>query len=57
MAVGIVMDYDAVAESERNPESKHHNMSDWVWRMSELTRDETAEPVSRDRILRRERSL
>ena len=29
--------------------------SAWVWRMSELTRDGTAEPVSRDSILRRDR--
>ena len=27
----------------------------WVWRMSRLTRHGTAEPVSRDQILRRER--
>ena len=26
----------------------------WVWRISRLKRDETAEPVSRDQILRRE---
>ena len=29
--------------------------SAWAWRMSGLTRDGTAEPVSRDQILRRER--
>ena len=29
--------------------------SAWAWRMSRLTRDGTAEPVSRDQILRRER--
>ena len=28
---------------------------DWVWRMDRLTRDVTAESVSRDQILRRER--
>ena len=28
--------------------------SAWVWRMSRLTRDGTAEPVSRDQVLRRE---
>ena len=29
--------------------------SDWVWRMSGLARDGTAQPVSRDEIFRRER--
>ena len=29
--------------------------SAWAWRISGLTRDGTAEPVSRDQILRRER--
>ena len=29
--------------------------SAWVWRMSRLTRDGTAEPVSRNQILRRKR--
>ena len=36
------------AENGRNPVSKQ-------WRMSRLTREGTAEPVSRDQILRRER--
>ena len=35
---------DAAAEIGRNPVSKHQ--------ISRLTRDETAEPVSRDQILR-----
>ena len=36
--------------------SKHHiDNSDGVWRMSGMMPDGTAEPVSRDRILRRER--
>ena len=49
---------DAVAESGRCPESiSTINQSDsaCVWRMSGRTRDETAEPVSRGHILRRER--
>ena len=40
---------DAAAEVERNPVSKHQ------LQMSRLTRDGTAEPVSRDQVLRRER--
>ena len=32
-----------------------HQISVWVWRMSRLTRDGTAEPVSRGQILRRVR--
>ena len=44
---------DAAAELGRNPVSKHHIQPEYV--MSRLTRDGTAEPVSRDQILRRER--
>ena len=43
---------DAAAEIGRNPGSKHHIQS---IEMSVLTRDGTAEPVSRDQILRRVR--
>ena len=43
---------DAAAGIERNPVSKHQVHSALVWRMSRLTRDGTAEPVSRDQILR-----
>ena len=42
---------DAAAELGRNPVSKHHLSME----MSRLTRDETAEAVSRDQIPRRER--
>ena len=45
---------DAVAESGRNPVSKHQIQSG-CGELSGLTRDGTAEPVSRDLILRRER--
>ena len=41
-----VSQMDAAAELGRNPVSKHH------MEMSRLTRDGTAEPVSRDQILR-----
>ena len=44
---------DAAAEIGRNVVSKHEIQP--VWRMSTLTRDGTAEPVSQDQILRRER--
>ena len=43
---------DAVAELERNPVSTRFSLS---MEMSRLTRDETAEPVSRGQILRRDR--
>ena len=45
---------DAAAELGRNPVSKHqiHPLS---MEMSRLTRDGTAEPVSRDQILRHTR--
>ena len=45
---------DAVAEIGRNPVSISTRFS-LSMEMSRLTRDGTAEPVSRDRILRRER--
>ena len=44
---------DAVAELGRNPVSKHTRFS-LSMEMSRLLRDGTAEPVSRDQILRRE---
>ena len=53
----LMVHADAVAEKGRNSVSKHQ-IDDLaqVWRMSGLTRmDGTAEPVSRDQILRRER--
>ena len=43
---------DAAAERGRNPVSTRFSLS---MEMSRLTRDGTAEPVSRDQILRRER--
>ena len=46
---------DVTAEIGRNPVSKEARDSAWVRTMSRLTRDGTAEPVSRDQILRRER--
>ena len=45
---------DATAELGRNPVSKHHRFS-LSMGMSRLTRDGTAEPVSRDHILRHAR--
>ena len=45
---------DAVAESRRNPVSKQQ-IQPVSMEMSRLTRDGTAEPISRDQILRRER--
>ena len=45
---------DAAAGLGRNPVSKHPRFS-LSMEMSRLTRDGTAEPVSRDQILRRER--
>ena len=44
---------DAAAEIGRNPASKHQIQPETE--MSRLTRDGTAEPVSRDQIIRRER--
>ena len=44
---------DAAAELGRNPVSKHQIQPEFG--VSRLTRDGTAEPVSRDQILRRER--
>ena len=45
---------DATAELGRNPVSKHRRFS-LSMEMSRLTRDGTAEPVSRDQILRHAR--
>ena len=45
---------DAVAELGMNPSSKHHIFI-LSMEMNRLMRDGTAEPVSRDQILRRER--
>ena len=42
---------DAAAEIGRNPVSKHQIQPEYM-EMSRLTRDGTAEPVSRDQILR-----
>ena len=51
MASGGLNKYmDAAAELVRNPVSKHQIME-----MNRLTRDGTAEPVSREQILRHER--
>ena len=44
---------DAAAELGRNPVSKHHIQPEYG--ISRLTRDRTAEPVSRDQILRHAR--
>ena len=44
---------DAAAEIGKNPLSKHQIDSAWVCRVSRLTRDGTAEPVSRHQLLRR----
>ena len=49
---GFIM--DAAAELGRNPVSKHQIQSEYG-EMSRLTRDGTAEPVSRDQILRHAR--
>ena len=46
---------DAAAELGRNPVSKHRTRFSLNMEMSRLARDGTAEPVSRDQILRRER--
>ena len=50
---------DAAEESgiyERSPRvSNNQSDSARAWRMSRLTRDGTAEPISRDQIFRRER--
>ena len=45
---------DAAAELGRNPASKHQIQPEYG-EMSRLTRDGTAEPVSRDQILRHAR--
>ena len=46
---------DAATETGRNPVNKHQIQSEYVWRKSRLKRDRTAEPVSQDQFLRRER--
>ena len=46
---------DAAAELGRNPVRKHQNQPEYRDELSRLMRDGTAEPVSRDQILRRER--
>ena len=46
---------DAAAELGRNRVSKHQIQPNMSMEMSRLTRDGTAEPVSRNQILRRER--
>ena len=47
---------DAAAELGRNPVSKHQIQPEYVvMEISRLTQDGTAEPVSRDQILRHER--
>ena len=46
---------DAAAELGRNPVSKHQIQPEYHTEMSRLTRDGTAEPVSRDQILRHAR--
>ena len=45
---------DAAAELRRNPVSTHHIQSEYGDEQADAGR-ETAEPVSRDQILRRER--
>ena len=42
-----------IEEGGEESVSKHIRFTACVWRMSRLTRDGTAEPVSRDQILRR----
>ena len=49
---GLNKEMDAAAESGKNPASTRFSLS---VEMSRLTRDGTAEPVSRDQLLRRER--
>ena len=46
---------DAAAEHGKNPVSKHQIQPEYGMEMSRLTRDGTAEPVSRDQVLRRAR--
>ena len=46
---------DAAAELGRNPVRKHQIQPEYHMEMSRLTRDGTAEPVSRDQILRHAR--
>ena len=46
---------DAAAELGRNPVSKHHIQPEYGDEQADAGRDGTAEPVSRDQILRHER--
>ena len=46
---------DAATELGGNSVSKHQIQPEYRMEMSRLTRDGTAEPVSRDQILRHER--
>ena len=46
---------DATAEIGKNPVSKHQIQPEYEDEQARLTREGTAEPVSRDQILRRER--
>ena len=56
MAYGGLNKYmNAAAELGMNPVSKHHTVFSLNMEMSRLTRDGIGEPVSRDRVLRRER--
>ena len=48
MAMDCLNKMDAVAESRRKRRNR------WKWRISGLTRDGTAEPVSQDQLLSRE---
>ena len=56
----LTVTIDGWRPRKREKSIKCTNQSDsacWVWRMSGLTLDGTAEPVPRDQILRRERGL
>ena len=46
---------DAAAELGRNPVSKHQIQTEYYGDEQAVTRDGTAEPISRDQILRRQR--
>ena len=56
MAVGSIKKWTIAAESGRNLVSKSKISPDsaWVWRLSRMTPDGMAEPVSRDHIIRHE---
>ena len=53
MAIGSIYVDAAAVESERNPASRHTEFSLSVENESRLARDGTAEPVSRNQIIRR----